>query len=644
MISSACSPRRVCILSLAALSVSILGCSTNLPSTSPISGGQLHGNIHGGQQPVSGSSIQLYAAGTTGYGSNATALLSSPVVSDASGNFTITGDYTCPTSSSQLYIVATGGNPGLAAGTNNRALALMTALGTCSLHGGQLTLDPNSVISINEVTTVASVYALSAFMDGDATHVGTSSTNTAGLANSFQLVNNLVNTATGAALPVTPAGNGTPPQATINTLANIVASCVNSDGAGTACTGLAVAATPSGGTPPTNTIQGIFNVARNPANNVSALYALTSSTPPFQPTLPSAPNDWTLGVRYTTVTFDSRGNGPSQEAIAIDGSGDAWIANEFTTSDNLASSVAELSATGSILSGAAGYTGGGLNRPSGVAIDPLGNAWLTNSFTSTLTKLSNTGTALSGSSGFGNVCISMGVAVDGSGNVWCGRLAKFDNSGNLLSGGGFTGGGIGLGDQVRGLSVDPSENVWLAASTGSATSTVAQFTNAGVPLSGSTGYTTSGLTGAWSTANDSAGNAWVTNNGFTSSVYKFANNGTILSPLTGYTGGGLANPLAVAIDGAGNAWVTSDSVQTIDGTPTSVGRMVELNSAGTILSGATGYFVISGNYPVGTAIDGSGNVWLVMASNYVVELVGIATPVVTPLSVGLKNHTLGTRP
>ena len=117
-----------------------------------------------GQQPITGSTIQLYAAWTTGYGASATALLSSPVVTDAAGSFAITGDYTCPSSSSQLYIVATGGNPGLGPGTNNAAIALMAALGPCNLHGGEYTLDPNSFIWINEVTTVASVYALAAFM------------------------------------------------------------------------------------------------------------------------------------------------------------------------------------------------------------------------------------------------------------------------------------------------------------------------------------------------------------------------------------------------------------------------------------------------------------------------------------------------
>jgi len=91
----------------------IAGCGVG-PSTPPsIIGTQLQGHVHGGQQPVSGSTIQLYAAGTSGYGAGAIALIANPIVTDSSGSFSITAQYQCPSSSSQLYIVATGGNPGL---------------------------------------------------------------------------------------------------------------------------------------------------------------------------------------------------------------------------------------------------------------------------------------------------------------------------------------------------------------------------------------------------------------------------------------------------------------------------------------------------------------------------------------------------
>lgn len=84
----------------------------------------LHGSVHGGQQPVTGATIQLYSAGLTGYGSAATSLIpisaqvpfSGPgtgALTDGNGGFQISGDYTCPSATSQVYITSTGGNPGL---------------------------------------------------------------------------------------------------------------------------------------------------------------------------------------------------------------------------------------------------------------------------------------------------------------------------------------------------------------------------------------------------------------------------------------------------------------------------------------------------------------------------------------------------
>jgi hypothetical protein len=381
----------------------------------------------------------------------------------------------------------------------------------------------------------------------------------------------------------------------------------------------------------------MFNIATHPTSQVGALYALFAPSSPFQATLPSAPNDWTLSVTYTAY-------GSTQTAIAVDGSGNVWIANEFTSPTNLTSSVTEFATDGTILSGTAGFTGGGLSRPAGIAIDPLGNAWLTNGFTPSLTKLNNVGIPLSGSTGFA-VPASKGLAIDGFGNVWCGtspgHIAKVDSSGSVLSGSGYTGGGL---SGVIGASVDSLNNAWFTSSTGSATSNVSKFTNIGGPVSGTTGYTANGLTGAWSIANDSAGNTWVTNNGFTPTLFRFASDGTNLSGPSGYTGGGLANPLGIAIDGAGNAWVTSDSTSTSSGSPVVYNSVVEFGPDGTLRSGATGYALVTNGYPVGIAIDGSGNVWVAISGTNVMELVGAATPVVTPLSVGVKNNALGVRP
>jgi hypothetical protein len=125
-------------------------------SSSPLA---VQGAIHGGQQGVVGSTIQLYTVGSGGNGTAAIPMLTSPVTSGAGGAFSITGKYACgfdangnaiSGGSNQVYIVATGGNPGgLPNGSSNAALAMMAALGPCS------NLTSGTFLFIDEVTTVA---------------------------------------------------------------------------------------------------------------------------------------------------------------------------------------------------------------------------------------------------------------------------------------------------------------------------------------------------------------------------------------------------------------------------------------------------------------------------------------------------------
>jgi hypothetical protein len=109
----------------------------------------------------------------------------------------------------------------------------------------------------------------------------------------------------------------------------------------------------------------------------------------------------------------------------------------------------------------------------------------------------------------------------------------------------------------------------------------------------------------------------------------------------------VSNPLGIAIDGAGNVWTTSDTTSFATGSPVVTSSMVELGNNGSLLSGTTGLSVVSTSslaYPVYDAVDSSGNVWVAMSSSNIVQMVGAATPVVTPLSLGVRNNTLGTRP
>ena len=176
------------------------GCA-NMPAPSPstpvsVPGVAFRGTVHGGQQPVANSRVRIYATGSTGYGSGynyaaGTDLLGNTVVTtNANGEFSVSGDYTCPSPTTNVYFVVTGGNP-ISGSPANSNLALMSAFGPCP------TSTSNFFLEINELTTVAAVYALAPFMTGPA-NVGTTSTNAAGLANAFNTVNNLVSTSNGS--------------------------------------------------------------------------------------------------------------------------------------------------------------------------------------------------------------------------------------------------------------------------------------------------------------------------------------------------------------------------------------------------------------------------------------------------------------
>lgn len=242
----------------------------------------------GGQQPISASVIRLYAVGTAADGSASTSLLTSSVTTDGNGNFAITGLYACPAAPGLVYLTATGGDPGQ--GTPNSAIALMTALGPCS------SLNSGTTVMIDERTTVAAVAALAPFMRGY-NAIGSSSVDAAALSTAFTLAQSYASPNTGQVPGPALPPNASAPLTTINTLADILAACVNSNGGGgSPCATLFYAATPSGGAAPTDTIAAALNIMRDPQANAGTLYTLSSPSAPFQPQLGSAPSDWTVAL------------------------------------------------------------------------------------------------------------------------------------------------------------------------------------------------------------------------------------------------------------------------------------------------------------------------------------------------------------
>jgi hypothetical protein len=249
------------------------------------------GVVHGGQQPVSIAAIQLYAVGVTGDGSAATPLLSPAAITDQNGGFNITKTYACPSASALVYIVATGGNPGLGTGTNPN-LALMAALGQCG------NLSASTFIVINELTTVAAVYPLAPFISSPSA-VGSAASDAPSLAAAFSIASELVDTSTGAAPgPGVPTGTSVP-IAQINTIGNILAACINSAGGvsgdNSACGNLFSLTTSTGLTPATDTITALLHLANNPALNTGPLYSMVTPRAPFQPSQVQTPPD--LAVR-----------------------------------------------------------------------------------------------------------------------------------------------------------------------------------------------------------------------------------------------------------------------------------------------------------------------------------------------------------
>jgi hypothetical protein len=656
-------------------------------------GPALDGTLLAGNLPVTGAQIGLYAAGTSGYGSAAT-LISPPgqnafATTDSNGKFTISAGYSCPQANSQMYIVALGGTPSGASGPNP-SLAFMSALGPCS------SLSTTRAV-VNEITTVASARALAPFAANPLTtglnpylNIGTSSGNTAGLANAFASVNNLVNFESGQPLAETPAANATVPYAAINTLADILSPCAVSTGGlagdGSVCGTLFTLANPYrdyigetvySGTP-TDTLQAAFEIAQNPnyplqasPSNLQAaidgltLYA-TFVTPasPYQPILATIPDDFSISLNFSNST--GTGSSMNWSALAVDSAGNLWISDAGTNS------VRELNNQGVATIPGAGYTTSTLIAPGPIAIDSNGYMWTCGQ--DGLTELNFVGQESSGSPFLGSGLTTAGcsgLVMDGTGNIWASTalsVSKFDKFGNPLSpAGGYTIATSPTDSTVVGLdqpiAIDDSGNVWVGVSTSvySGFLSLAELNNASglpnylspLPPAGppSNFVDTQGYPSETQIAIDSSGNVWGAAStpgcagGNLFKVPAYAGTGTTITVSSAPSAIPNVDPFfcsaGVAIDGSGTVWTSNQG-----GTSGEVVTPPNIAGYNPSLSANTLSYVSPsiGNGPRYAAVDGSGNVWVLLQDNTVTEFIGVAVPAVTPLSVAVKNKKLGAKP
>ena len=582
-------------LTSAFASVLVCGCALDTASVDRVASGgaaqvQISGTVHGGQQPISGATMQLYAVGTTGIASTSAPLISTTVMTNASGQFTLTGTYSC-TSATQVYLVATGGNSGSGA---NTAISEMAALGPCSA------LTSTTFINMNELTTIAGVYALAPFMS-DFTHVGATGSNPAGLVNAINTANLLVSYASGVA-PIPPAGM-TLPTTRINTLADILASCINTSGASSAlCTSLFSA------TGASDTIGAALAIAKNPGSaSTTGLFSILVPSPPFVPTLTTRPNDFTLAINYSGAELSS------PFGIAIDLSGNAWVTNEAGSSVVKAPTLSSSFATST-------YSVGGLLAPRGISIDRTANIWIANTGGNNVVELNAFGGVVSGSpySG-GGINAPVAVANDSAGNAW---VANFN--GNSITELGSTGTASGSSPLTASGAINAPASIAIDA-TGRAlianagSGQLCIFTNAGATQ----GCVTDGqLFAPMAVAVAPSGNVSMpgtTTGAAVAGAFTLATStGTVVigSPATG---GGLTLQVAAAYDGSGNAWFANS------------GSLSEFSGLAGV-SPATGFGSLSS--PAGVAVDASGNVWTANSGdNSLSVFVGLATPVATPIAL-----------
>ncbi len=637
--------------------------------------------VHGGNFPVSGAQIYLFAAGQGGYGTSATSLMTSgatgvscsnPAVSgacyvttDANGNFALTGDYTC-TEGQQVYMVGVGGNPGLSgitatpkatfsansstitvtsatgistgetisgngvggtvtavSGTtitlsqnttsagsgvsvtfsvvvNNTSIVQMAALAACPAGGSLSSAVP--YVTLNEVTTVAFAYAMSGFATTPY-NVSSDANGETALANALANANNIVNVGNGVARAVA-AGNSNSilPNAKINSLANILATCVNTQpNASTGlpsslCSSLFGDATTSTGTAATDEGSAIFNIAHNQAQNVASIFNLGGSTGPFSPTLSAPPTDWTMPVIYTNVISAPSTNvngtaiigGPYN--IVFDASGNAWIGDRIN-------GVLEVSPQGAVTD----FTNTRYNfgMVKGVAVSPQdGSLWISDYGNNQVDVMQPNGTTLTrlktinqhltdATTGIGNGPILTAFAPDPAGGNYLAYEATEEETGIVAYDSGTY---LATHDAYYGdtstptdfanvnfpgwISVDNSGNVWIPSNN---TNYLASLT-VSYKL-GAMKYPATQLAAiqSYTTAADGLGNVWLATNTTTAPSIYYATAGAVSSAITG---GGMNEPYKMVIDGNNTVWIANYGGNTVSALNVSAGA-----SKGTWLSG-----------------------------------------------------------
>jgi len=274
----------------------------------------LSGSVQGAGQPIAGSTVTVYAAGS-----------GSPVQlaqgkTDDNGAFDL--DISPPSAESVIYVVAKGGTPKAAANKGvNDAIALLAVLGTT----------PPKKVTVNEFTTVASAVTCAQFLQGE-----TLSGKPLGLRIAAGNVPNFADLETGGyGVTIQDALNSTqtPTMANFATLANIIAGAITRVLPDAPGRFFAAAADPYG-VVPTNTLLAAESIARQPWNQPGRIFALLNEfyplppgrnlrPTPFTPYLLWAPSAWVFPLKFTGGGLSAPGK------MGLDSEGNLWAGDNF---------------------------------------------------------------------------------------------------------------------------------------------------------------------------------------------------------------------------------------------------------------------------------------------------------------------------
>jgi hypothetical protein len=389
-------------------------------SSVPAFATDLKGQVLGGGQPIGNSTVTLWAAGA-----GVPAQLGQ-ARTGADGSFTLNS--TDPADKDAiLYLTAKGGQPKTSAQDgDNPAIALMAVIGS----------KPPGSVTINEMTTVASVWTNAQFLDGTVIK-GPSLSLRIAAGN----VPNFVDIQTGGwgGAIQDPLNSGqTPTMANFATLADVLAGCVTRVTAD-ACPKLYTAATPPKGDAPNDTLMAAQSIAKYPWYQPGRLYALleafypipqgkTMRPVPYMPYLNFSPSAWVLPLK-----FDGGGYRAGGKAM-FDSKGNLWVGDNFTVGWPAQDSLWQGNATkfdpnGKPLSPiTTGFSGGGMQGGTfGAAVDQNDNAWFSSYGSKSIAVFDKNGKPLTPPEGItfdGRLGLMQGIIATPSGDVWALGISK----------------------------------------------------------------------------------------------------------------------------------------------------------------------------------------------------------------------------